>query len=329
MNSLDSVKQAKIFSNLTLRDKVFFISKIVIAISLLIYVVDKFESINFSKIFFGIDYFILSIVIILAFFNVYIQYIKWKLLCRICLNENNSRTIALSLFYGFAAAAFTPAKIGEYFGRDLAFKNHSLLEVSIVTVVDKLFNLFLILFIGAISVILFLHYKLQLTFLITLSLFLLLFVMFFIAAYILVNENTWQNYFIQSLSRFKFIKKLGKQIRFLQKLDKKTLTLLALYSLLFYSCFIIQYALLVSSFSVELSFLTQLWAGALTFFVKTLIPAISIGELGVREAASVYFLSSFGLSEQIGFNSAFILFLVNVLLPAVIGMLLLFKKNNQ
>jgi uncharacterized membrane protein YbhN (UPF0104 family) len=84
---------------------------------------------------------------------------------------------------------------------------------------------------------------------------------------------------------------------------------------------------LVSAFA-KLNFVYELWAGALTFFVKTIIPFISFAELGVREAASIYFLSTFGVSGEVAFNAAFLLYFVNVLIPAFIGMFLLFKKSR-
>jgi uncharacterized protein (TIRG00374 family) len=328
LNTTENIKRSRLIIYLTTKEKIFLAAKIFIAIFLVAYLVNKIGSVNILNVFVGANLWIVFIVFLLSIFNVYIQFIKWKLLCKICLNENDNTNILLSLFYGFAAAAFTPGKIGEYFARELAFKDKSLLEVSLATAIDKLFNLFIILFVGSISVIIYLHYNLHLTSYLTISLFILLFSIFFIIGYILLNEKTWQNVFFRYFARIKFIRSLAGKIRLFKNLNKKTLTTIAVYSILFYSCFILQYSLLVTAFSTKINFVSQLWAGSLTFFVKTLIPAISVGDLGIREAASVYFLSSFGLPEQVGFNAAFILFLINVLIPAFIGFLLLFKKNK-
>lgn len=63
-------------------------------------------------------------------------------------------------------------------------------------------------------------------------------------------------------------------------------------------------------------------------FVKTLVPSIALGELGIREAASIYFLSFFQIQGSVAFNAAFLLFVVNILFPAVIGLVLLFRRNS-
>ncbi|MCJ7554630.1 MAG: hypothetical protein MUO34_12180, partial [Ignavibacteriaceae bacterium] len=100
-------------------------------------------------------------------------------------------------------------------------------------------------------------------------------------------------------------------------------------SFLFYLCFLIQYVLLVASFSNQLHFVDYLWAGNLVMFAKTIIPPISLGELGIREGASVYFISRLGESASVGFNASIFLFLINVLLPSIIGFILLVKKSND
>ena len=64
------------------------------------------------------------------------------------------------------------------------------------------------------------------------------------------------------------------------------------------------------------------------FFTKSLFPAISLGEIGIREMISVYFVSQFGIPEAVGFNSAFMLFIINIALPAVVGMILYFVKPD-
>ena len=64
-------------------------------------------------------------------------------------------------------------------------------------------------------------------------------------------------------------------------------------------------------------------------FVKTIIPPISMGELGIREGASVYFLSQFGERTSIGFNSSILLFIINLLIPALIGVGMFFRKNGK
>ena len=64
-------------------------------------------------------------------------------------------------------------------------------------------------------------------------------------------------------------------------------------------------------------------------FAKTIIPPISLGELGIREGVSVFFLNKFGEAQSAGFNSSIFLFLINILIPSIVGLFLLFKKNDN
>ncbi len=66
-------------------------------------------------------------------------------------------------------------------------------------------------------------------------------------------------------------------------------------------------------------------------FVKALLP-ISFGDLGVREATSIYFLSKYGIADVVAFNSSLLLFTINMIIPALVGLLFfpsLYKKNDN
>ena len=101
------------------------------------------------------------------------------------------------------------------------------------------------------------------------------------------------------------------------------------FSFFFYLCYIIQYALLVSAFSGHYDAVNFLWAANLIMFVKTIIPPISLGELGIREGASIYFLTQMGQSASVGFNASILLFVINLLIPALIGAVMFLRKNGN
>ena len=63
-------------------------------------------------------------------------------------------------------------------------------------------------------------------------------------------------------------------------------------------------------------------------FVKTVIPPVSLGELGIREGASVYFLTTMGETSSVAFNASIFLFIINLLIPSLIGLVLLMKRDN-
>lgn len=64
----------------------------------------------------------------------------------------------------------------------------------------------------------------------------------------------------------------------------------------------------------------QLWgAASLTFYVKYLIPSLTLLDLGIREGGAAFFFQVLGLGAAAGLNAALLLFTINVLVPALIG----------
>ncbi len=87
--------------------------------------------------------------------------------------------------------------------------------------------------------------------------------------------------------------------------------------------------MLVTAFSHHSDIVHYLWAANLIMFAKTIIPPISFGELGIREGASVYFITIMGEKASVGFNASIFLFIINLLIPALIGVGMFLRKNGN
>ncbi|HLT46858.1 MAG TPA: lysylphosphatidylglycerol synthase transmembrane domain-containing protein [Rubricoccaceae bacterium] len=98
--------------------------------------------------------------------------------------------------------------------------------------------------------------------------------------------------------------------------------LLAL-SALRYAVFSTQFVLLVRAFDPGAPVLASYVGVALVFFAKSAIPSVTLGDLGVRESAAVFFLGLYGVAEAAAFNASLGLFAVNILVPALAGLALL------
>jgi uncharacterized membrane protein YbhN (UPF0104 family) len=304
-------------------------AKVIIALGLLIYLI---YAVNLKEILTAIkqaNVYLIVTAFLLSAVNIYLQFYKWKITANVVLQENQNSKIWLSLFYGFSAGVFTPARIGEYFGRAIVFKNQSLLQVTIATLLDKLFLLLIVAFLGSISSILFIHYQYHVTFYLTVGLFILVFALFYLFFWMIFNDRFWDNFLFTKLRDSIKLHWLFEKIKVFRKLDKKYATNMFAISFLFYLCFLIQYALLVAGFSNHNTYFDYIWAGNLMMFAKTIIPPVSLGELGIREGASVFFITLLGESASVGFNASIFLFFINVLIPSLIGLTLLLKKNDD
>jgi len=64
-------------------------------------------------------------------------------------------------------------------------------------------------------------------------------------------------------------------------------------------------------------------------FAKTILSPLSFSELGVREGASIFFLTQMGESSSTALNASLSLFIINIIVPSLIGLFLLFVKNDD
>jgi len=318
-------------ANISKRYKALLITilKIVIAGGLLTYLVFKVDVNEIMGALRNANITLILITALLAFLNIYLQFLKWKITCGYILNEKNNKKILLSLFYGFSGGVFTPARIGEYFGRAAAFKDKSLIKVAVATFVDKIFPLMAVAGFGSLASILFIHYYYHVSVYLTGSLFILTFVLFYFAYTIALDPRFWNSVLFSRINKYPRIKKIFDNFLMLKELDRFYTTQMVFISIGFYACFILQYALLTAAFSGHNNFIHYIWAGNLVMFAKTIIPPVSLGELGIREGASVFFLNMFGEVKSVGFNSSIFLFLINMLIPSVVGLFLLLKKNDN
>lgn len=311
------------------RNHILIALKIIITAGLLIYVVNYIEPEKILAAINSADLLFIGIAFLLLAVNIYLQYAKWKLCCNSILEIKSRRQIFLSLFYGFSAGAFTPARIGEYFGRAIAIKDRTLLQVTVATLVDKLFPLLNVTFFGAIGSIFFIYYYYQVTLYVVLSLIIILFTLFYLLIMLLISPDFWDNYVFNKIKSNERVGTFLRKFIIIKHLDKKFIVNMFIYSFLFYLCYAVQFALLVSAFSHNTNFAGYLWAGSLMIFAKTVIPPVSIGELGIREGAAVFFLTYLGEASPVAFNASIFLFLMNVLIPSIIGLIFFFSRNDD
>ena len=86
-----------------------------------------------------------------------------------------------------------------------------------------------------------------------------------------------------------------------------------------YGLFSTQFILLIYAFAPDLALPHAICAVALTFFVKFIVPSVTLMDLGIQEGAAVFFLSLFGVAQAVAFNAALLLFLINIVVPTLLG----------
>jgi len=304
-------------------------AKIIIAAGLLVYLV---YSVEYDQIVYALkqaNILIIGVVFLLGILNVYLQYYKWRITCEEVLEEKNNLKVLRSLFYGFSAGIITPLRVGEYFGRGIEFKDKSLIQVTVATLIDKFFPLMMVALLGSVSSLFFIYNYYGVSIYVVLSLFILLFTSFYMIFFLVTSKRFWNSILFSKLQSSTVFKSFLNKLAIFENLDRNYFYKMLGISFFFYSCYLIQYALLVSAFSNHSAFIYYLWAANLIMFVKTVIPPISLGELGIREGASVFFITKMGEVASVGFNASIFLFIINLLIPALLGVGMFLRKNDK
>ncbi len=298
-----------------------------VAAAIMIYLVQKFQSINFTKIFTRDTIPVMGYVFLLTGINFLLQFQKWKSVFKEMLGALTNKKIASSFFVGVATGSFTPGRFGEYFGRSLMIKEYPAGDVVSASIVDKLANMFILVFSGLFSTIWFLSFTKTFS---SGTIYLLAAFLIFLLCILLYSifKTKAPAHFYKWIEKLRLLKRMFFHLQVLKRTNSRTVFVQLLYSFLLYGIIALQYGLLTSAFAGKPLESTFFFCGILTLFVKSFIPSISFGDLGIRESASIFFISAIGLPAEVGFLSAFSIFLFNILLPSVIGLILLLTTKR-
>ena len=261
-NNLTGIQKHRLINKTTL----VIVAKLIIAAGLLIYLINSVEYNQIISAINEANLILIGLVMILGILNIYLQYSKWRITCNEVLGVKNNSKVFRSLFYGFSAGIITPLRIGEYFGRGIEFRDKSLVQVTVATLIDKFFPLLMVASIGSVSSLLFIYYYHNVSIYIVLSLFVLIFSFFYLLIMLLVSNRFWNSLLFSRLNTSERVRPFLDKLRVFENLDKKYFFKMILISFLFYSCFLIQYALLVMAFSNHIDFIHYFFTIGLCFY---------------------------------------------------------------
>lgn len=255
--------------------------------------------------------------------NLYIQFAKWRLLVRQETAAATNRQIFYSLLVGSALGLITPGRLGD-FARSAFIRQADWARLVGLLMIDKLITLAILYLFGIMG---FAHF-ISMTMHPFIWLPILLMTVFIVALFMLFIQNpAWLRILLQQ--RFQHSTRFAAVERLICGIELATPRLcikLVAYSTLHLLTYCSQFVLFVFAFQ-RIRWLDAFISAFAVMFTKTLLP-ISLGDLGVRESASVYFFGQFGVSSAAAFNASFLLFCINVLLPAALGLFLFLLKRR-
>lgn len=231
------------------------------------------------------------------------------------------RTAYGALFTGYTLGLITPARLGELAGRAFYLRHPDKWMISAIVFVERLLAMVIGVGLGLAALFYFIasvnptpeH------------------LWWGVAAYgsgatlLLMTLFVFPQYSFRVLDRLVPSEAVVGKLRFLQRLTRRRVSFYGVFALLRYGVYASQFVLLLRAFAPELDVTAAYLGVALTFYAKFLIPSITMMDLGVREGAAVYFLGALGFSQAAAFNASLLIFGSNILLPALVGLPLLFR----
>jgi len=257
------------------------------------------------------NYILLVIVVLLMPLNWFIEAFKWKILISL-INDHFSfqkalKSVLLGVFSGF----ITPNRIGEFGGRLSIIPKGSRLKALQLSVYGGLAQLIVTTVIGFISsLFIFTKYNNQ---------SLIIFVILFVISILFIFFNF--NNLLLFLLKFKITSKYLKKFMINIELRKSFSLRILLITFLRYTIYVTQYVLLFFVFNVDLDFIFLFQIIAIMLFIQTILPTFALLDIGIKGNILLFLLKNYLDNQQVVLIVVFLVWILNLVLPAVIGYL--------
>jgi MFS family permease len=277
---------------------------------------------------------LLAIVVIMMFVNWGLESQKWRFMIGKIEHISFFRALQ-AVFTGSSISFFTPNRTGEYFGRVFILDRASRVEGILITILGSMCQLLVTVLTGTLSLLVFLPQFMNGDSFFTEYLFygfvFLIVALDALLLFLLLNAR-FLAVLREKLFRSK-LKKFRRHLAVYADFRVRDMAYVILLSFLRYIIFTGQFLLLLKLFSVPVPLFDAVIIISLVFFILTIIPTMTVTELGIRDSASVYLFGLYFTHTGITTNSvmigvlsaATILWIINLAVPAVIGTIFVFR----
>lgn len=256
--------------------------------------------------------------------NFLLETLQWRIMARAVLPGMSLRAAAASLLCGHSAGIVTPARVGDLVARAWYFPNRFVWQLGSAAFVHRLYDMAVIIGVGLVSTFFFFYRDI----IPVPDVWSGFWVVGLALALILVTGLLWPPLAYRVLHRI-LPKRFGRRLQFLQELSLPVAVSSFMLALSRFCVFITQFVLLIFAFSAAGDFLVAFLGATLVFLLKIFVPPLTFLDLGIREGLSVYIFGLLGYPEAAAFNAAFLLFSINLLLPAGIGTPFLLRMQTR
>ena len=287
--------------NKMLKNKLLFIVKYCIGFVLLGWILWRIDRREMVQTLLAFKWETLLLVFFLALVNLSAQFLRWKYLIKSHSSHFEYKDLLPSFFAGFAFRLMIPgghAEITKVFllpgqkrGKVVAFS------------VEKFFQTYI-------------------KFIFVLLAFPVFYPAYRLLLWSIAAIGAIAYFFLPALWGLNFMERFREKELSYKRIFFHTL----IYSLVIYICLIFQYYFLINgagSIGIweTLLSVTMIWGSGL-------LP-ISVSGVGVRENTAVFFLAVYGIPASAATGIALLIFFINILLPALIGVAFIFRRRKE
>lgn len=276
-----------------------------------------FELINIKGFNFNI-----FLILLFAIANQIVEAIKWKYATRSIEKVSLSNALA-SVFSGISIGIFTPNNLGEYGGKILYLKDHNRGAGIVINFITSISQLIITLSVGLLAF-LFYFSKYISSETIVLNILTYTIVVFIcLLIHLFININRLSFY----ADKIKWLSKIKKYTRVFDLFHSKQILVILLFAFIRYSIFSTQYLLIINYVDPSLGISNIIMMTSLIFLAQSILPSFAITEIMMRGSVAAFFFEQLSSDVLPIVASAFSIWILNVILPAIIGSYFVLKAN--
>lgn len=265
---------------------------------------------------------LLVLVFVLMPVNWSLETVKWKRLVESIEDVPFFRAFS-GVLAGVTLSIFTPNRLGEYGGRILVVKPENKISTMVASLVGSFSQLTVLLVAGLAGLSYFVYHKIELDFVVIFVTSVSAVLLSALLIFFYLNVDLC----IPLFKKIPYIRRFVKHLEVLNHYSAKSLFTVLMFSAARYFVYSLQYYLLLQFFGISVPFLLGMASIALIFFIQTSVPLPPVYGLAVRGNVALKVWAFFTANTLGILSSTFGLWLINVILPALIGMVFISRVN--
>lgn len=250
--------------------------------------------------------------------HLFFRIVRWKTILRAAGEIDDLPHAARTVLIGYAMSQVTPGEVGDYVARTRIHGTISPARVIGLTVVDKAIHAGLIVVIGIPAFVYIMTWSVVWSILSCVVTIIALLAGLAFAPRLIRDKR---------LDAIAHRAKLSEGVEALRSISRATAQRIIVVTSLILLTYVVQEYLLLNA--VGSASVMQTWVGFWSgLAVRTAAPFF-LAELGIREATHVYFFGRLDISATVAISTSLLVLGVNVLLPSVLGIFMMFVEGRR